>query len=128
MGTEARSHASLGADLAGLQRLPALMVDLLGHRLHHQQSEKQRQPHQHLIRGRGLRTQRLPQKVQHHHHAQERRDRHENRGQQSQHREQQDDLHGHAQRLAGFVLKERNAEQGIGRGGGQGDGGQRQQE
>ena len=90
----------LGGQLPGLHRLPALVVHVGDHRLHDQHRQKQRQPEQHLIGRRGLRSQRLPQKVQHDGDAQKRRDRHDDRRQQRQQRQQNDDLHRHAQRRA----------------------------
>ena len=103
------SMACPGVSLPGFHRLPALVVHVGDHRLHDQQRQKQREAEQHLIGGRGLRSERLPQKVQHHHDAQKRRDRHDRRRQQRHQRQQDDDLHRHAER--GAVLTGRDAEE-----------------
>ncbi len=102
-------HGLLRCDLAGLHRLPPLVVHIRGDRLHNDDGQEKRQPQQHLVGRRGLRSQRLPQEMEHHGDAQERRDTHDGCGKQRHQCQQNDDLHGNAD--AGTAFSGRYAEE-----------------
>src|SRR5207245_1855783 len=52
--------------LSALERLPTLAVDVCHHRLHDQHCKEKRQADQHLIGGRPLGSEGLPEKMQYH--------------------------------------------------------------
>ena len=96
-----------------LQRGPGLVVDLRDDRADDEQAKEQGQADEDLVRGSGLRAQRLPQKMQHDGDAQERRYRHDGGRQQRQQRQQNGDLHGDAGGGAAFAAGESDAEERI---------------
>ena len=100
--------ACCAVSLPVLHRLPALVVHVGGDRLHDHDGQEQGQPQEQLVGWRVLRSERLPQKVQNHGNAQEGSDRHDRRGQQRHQRQQNHDLHRHAEAP---VLSRRDAEQ-----------------
>ena len=121
-GLDPSSKAWLAVSFPLIHRLPRVVIDLVRHRLQDQEREKHRQANQHLIGRRRLRSQRLPEKVQHDRDAEKRRDRHQGRRQQHHQRQRQRDLHGQAERRGARALHAYIGKRGIGRARSEGDG------